>query len=448
MVVLGHGTLALKDLDQDAILVVLVGREDLRLLGGHKGVARNEVGHDAADGLDTERQGRDVEQNHLVGSVLARDHTTLHGGSVRHGLVGVDAAVRLLAVEKVLEQLLHLGDARRTADQHHLVNVVLLELGVLEHSLHGAERLLEEIHVEVLEASTRQRLVEVVAVVEGLNVNVGLVLRRESALGALDLAAELLDRTLVLAGVGAGLLLVQAQEVLHHTVVKVLTAEMRVAVGRKHLEDAVVDRQHRDIERAAAEIEHENRLLALVIEAVRDGGRSRLVDDALDRQARDHTGVLGRLALSVVKVRRHGHDRVRHLAAKVRLGRLLHLGQNHGRDLLGRVLLDLVLERHLNERLAALVDDLVRHQLHVTLHRRIVEATANETLDVEHRVLGIESRLVLGRLTDQALAVRERHIRRSDTVALVVGDDLDAALLEHTDARVRGTEIDTNNGTN
>ena len=59
---------------------------------------------------------------------LASQDGGLHGGAVGHGLVGVDALVRLLAVEEVLDQLLHLGDASGSADQHDLVDLPLVHL--------------------------------------------------------------------------------------------------------------------------------------------------------------------------------------------------------------------------------------------------------------------------------------------------------------------------------
>ena len=66
MVVLGHGALALKDLDEHGRLVVLVGGEGLRLLGGDSGAAVDELGHDSADGLNTLGEGSDVEEKDLL----------------------------------------------------------------------------------------------------------------------------------------------------------------------------------------------------------------------------------------------------------------------------------------------------------------------------------------------------------------------------------------------
>ncbi len=50
--------------------------------------------------------------------------TNLYRGSVCHRLVRVDAFVQLLAIEEVLEQLLHLRDASRTAHEDHVVHLL------------------------------------------------------------------------------------------------------------------------------------------------------------------------------------------------------------------------------------------------------------------------------------------------------------------------------------
>jgi hypothetical protein len=74
-----------------------------------------------------------------------------------------------------------------------------------------------------------------------------------------------------------------------------------VAVGRLHLEHAVADLEDRDVERAAAEVVDGDRLVLLLVEAVGERRRGRLVDDALDVEAGDLAGVLGRLALASLK---------------------------------------------------------------------------------------------------------------------------------------------------
>lgn len=74
-------------------------------------------------------------------------------------------------------------------------------------------------------------------------------------------------------------------------------------------------------------------------------------------------------------------------------------------------------------------------KLDVLLHRRVVPSTADEPLGVEDRVLRVGGELVLGCIPDETLSFgSEGHIRRRDAVALIVRDDLHAAILEHPDA--------------
>jgi hypothetical protein len=63
------------------------------------------------------------------------EHAALDGGADGDHLVRVDAAVRLLA-EELLDRLLDLRDARRAADEDHLVDLVGVEPRVLERHLH------------------------------------------------------------------------------------------------------------------------------------------------------------------------------------------------------------------------------------------------------------------------------------------------------------------------
>ena len=105
----------------------------------------------------------------------------------------------------------------------------------------------------------------------------------------------------------------------------------RVAVRRLHLEDAVADLEDRNVECAAAEVVDGDRLgFLLLVEAVGERSRGRLVDDAQHFKAGDLAGVLGRLALGVVEVSGNRDDGLRDLLAELGLGGFLHLLQNEG----------------------------------------------------------------------------------------------------------------------
>ncbi|WVZ67894.1 hypothetical protein U9M48_016911 [Paspalum notatum var. saurae] len=447
VVVFGHAPLALEHLDAHRGLPVLVRGEHLRLLRRHHRVPGHQLGHHPADGLQAQSDRDNVEDGHVLVVLVdvAAEDAGLDGGAVRDGLVGVDPPVGLLAVEVVLEQLLHLGDPGAAADEHDLVDVGLAEPGVRHGLLHGDHGLLEEVGVELLEARPGELLREVEAVEERLDLDADLVLVAERALGALALAAELPERAGVAGDVPAVPALDELDEVVHDALVEVLAAEVGVAVGGEHLEDAVVDGEDADVEGAAAEVEDEHVLLvALLVDAVGDGGGRGLVEGADHLEPRDDAGVLGGPALRVVEVGRDGDDGVRDLVAEVGLGRLLHLGEHHGADLLGAELAHVaVLHLHPDVRLAVPVDDGVGQQLHVPLHHGVVEPAADEALGVVDGAPRVGRRLVLGGLADEPLAaVGEGDPGGRDPVALVVGDDLHAAVPVDAHTRVGGAQVD------
>src|SRR5687768_15893974 len=151
VVVLGHGALTLEDLNQDHGLVVSGGGEDLALASGNGGVAGDELGHDSAGGLNTKGERVDIHEDNVFGTLLARKNTSLDGGTESDSLIGVDALGRLLATEELLNKRLDLGDTGRTTDKDDIVDLGLLDVGVLENLLNRLQGLLEEIHVELLE---------------------------------------------------------------------------------------------------------------------------------------------------------------------------------------------------------------------------------------------------------------------------------------------------------
>ena len=78
-------------------------------------------------------------------------------------------------------------------------------------------------------------IVAVTLMAPSLSWQANLVLGGQSALGTLGLTAELLQCTVVLADVDLVLLLHQLHEVVHHTVVKVLTTKMCISARADHL---------------------------------------------------------------------------------------------------------------------------------------------------------------------------------------------------------------------
>ena len=280
--------------------------------------------------------GVDVEQEHVLD--VALQHAGLDGGADGDHLVRVDALVRLLA-EQLLHDLLHLRHAGHAADQDHLVDLGRGQAGVLERHAARFDGLLDEIvdqrlelgagelHGQMLRAAGVRR--------DERQVDLGLRGGRQLDLRLLGGFLQPLQRELVAAQVDALLLLEFVGQVVDEPHVEVFAAQERVAVRRLHFEHAVADLQHRHVERAAAEVVDRDGAGLLLVEAVGQRGRGRLVDDAQHFEAGDLAGVLGGLALGVVEVGRDGDDRLVDLAAQIGFRGLLHLLQDEGRNLRG-----------------------------------------------------------------------------------------------------------------
>ena len=209
VVVLGHLTLTLVDLDQHSWLVIGVRSESLLLLGGDASVAGNKHGHYTTGGLNALRQRGNIEEKevlHLLAALTAED-SSLNGGTVCDGLIGVDRSVELFTVEEVLKHGLDLGDTGAATDKHDLVDLRFGDVGILEDLLDGRHALAELGHAELLELSTADVDVKVLTLGESLAVDLRLMRAGQDSLGLLALSSETTHSTSVALDVNACLLL-------------------------------------------------------------------------------------------------------------------------------------------------------------------------------------------------------------------------------------------------
>ena len=104
----------------DRGLIIGRSREDLGLFGRDGGIPLDDLGHDAAHGLDAQRQGGDVEKQQSLD--LTAEHARLQRGAHGDALVGVDALERFFAHE-FLNGLLHGRDPGGAAHQQDLIDL-------------------------------------------------------------------------------------------------------------------------------------------------------------------------------------------------------------------------------------------------------------------------------------------------------------------------------------
>ena len=179
-------------------------------------------------------------------------------------------------------------------------------------------------------------------------------------------------------------------------------------MGGLDVEDAFADLEQGHVERAAAEVEDEHRLLfVFLVEPVGQGSRRRLVDDAQHLEAGDLTGFLCCLALGVTEVRGDGDDRLRYRVAEVGLCVPLQLRQDLRTDLLRDPLLPVDVDG---------------------------PVLAHVPFDRADRPVRVRDRLALRDLADEDLAaLGERDDRRGRACALRVGDNGGLSAFEDRD---------------
>ncbi|MCY1231020.1 NAD-specific glutamate dehydrogenase [compost metagenome] len=218
--------------------------------------------------------------------------------------------------------------------------------------------------------------------------------------------------------------------------VEVIAAQRGIAAGGHHLEHAARELEHRDIEGAAAQVIDRVNAFGGVVEAIGNGCGSGLVQQAQHFQAGQARGVLGRLALGLVEVRRHGDDRADQVVAQRVFGALAQRGEDLGRDL------DRALHagRGLDLQHAGRVDEVVWAVLDIG---DVAQAAAHEALDRDDGVLGVAHRFILGPVADMRGAVRQvAHDRRQQRAAAFVAQHFGNAAAYRGHQRVGGAEVD------
>ena len=221
---------------------------------------------------------------------------------------------------------------------------------------------------------------------------------------------------------------------------------MRIAVGREHLEHAVLDAQNRDVERAAAEIVDGNHPRVPLVESVRERRRRRFVDDPKDLETGNASGIARGRALRVVEVRRHRNHRAVDfvvgftLRGKKRFRATLQLAEDQRRNLGRR---ELALAETDPQHAAGIADDSERKMALFVAH--VVPPLPHEPLDRIGRALRIDQQPPLRVDADRHHAVfAHRHNRRDERITGLVTEHDRHAVADIGNEGVRGAEINTN----
>ena len=129
------------------------------------------------------------------------------------------------------------------------------------------------------------------------------------------------------------------------------------------------------VEGAAAQVIYgEPGVSLFLVHAVGQRRGCGFVDDAPHLQSRDLACVLGRLALRIVEICRHGNDRLGYFLTQVILRRLPHFHEHARGDLRGRHLFAF----YINPGIAVVrLDDFIGHHADILLHYVVFVAPAD-----------------------------------------------------------------------
>ena len=128
----------------------------------------------------------------------------------------------------------------------YIGDISLIHTRILENLLDWTHGATEEVRVERLECCAGERLAEVLASEERVDLDGGTQLRRQHSLRVLHATLQLAHRLGVLSNFRHGdtvLLRVLLQDVLDDPTIKVLAAEVGVASCREYFEHAIFDGQ-------------------------------------------------------------------------------------------------------------------------------------------------------------------------------------------------------------
>ena len=423
---------------------VLVGFRCAEYVGfAHRdgGVAGDQHLHDPTDRLQSQREGRDVVEHQIA--QLAGEDAGLHCGPNRHHFIGVHRLTGL-AWHQGAHHLLHHRHAGGASHQHHIVDVVGGHAGIAQGALHRAQQAVEKIGAQALKGAALEGGLDVEGAFSAggdeRQGNRGAAHAGELLLGLLRRLGEALQCLAVAAQVEAMVLLEGICQPVDDASIPVVATQLGVPAGGLDIEDAVSDAQHRHIEGAPPQVEHQHPAGRAAVKAIGQGRGGGLIEDAFHLQPRQATGIAGGLALGVVEVGGNGDHRRLHRLPQVGGGVVDELAQDRGHQLFRGIF---ALGGGANDAHVALVVGAHRVGNSEAALLELIPDAPDETLEVGERVAGIEHQLAAGQLAHQQLLLAaEPHHRRGGAPPLGAGDHLGTAALQHRHHRIGGAKVD------
>merc|ERR1719219_1605480 len=283
-----------------------------------------------------------------------------------------------------------------------------------------------------------------------VNFNVGLGRGRQGTLCPFAGSSQSPNGPLVLTQILLVFPLEFLDEMVDHTVIEIFTSQVGISGSRFDFENSILDSQNGDIEGTTTQVENKyirfGACTFFLVQTISDGSSSRFVDDSEDIEARNDTSILGSLSLRIIEIGWNSHNSVFHGLAQVLLSSFLHFGQNHRRNFFRGEGFVFTLKFNGDLWFLSKFHNFKGPMFHVSLYSGVGEISANQTLGVKNSVVWVHGHLIFSGVSDKPFGVREGHIGGCGSVTLVIGDDFDLSMLEHSNTGVGSSQIDSDCG--
>lgn len=198
-------------------------------------------------------------------------------------------------------------------------------------------------------------------------------------------------------------------------IVEVVATEVVVAMAGQHFGDVAFDRDHRNVEGAAAEVVYQHRVARPVPIAVSEAGGRGFIQDAHHLQARQSAGLARGVSLPVGEIGGHRNHGLLRKLAQGAMGPLRQLTQDESRYFLRR------------ELLSAHCHDIFG---------------SHSALDTADRALGVERLLVARRLAYQQIPGRRKSDAGGKHPRVSRPEHAHLVAREGCDLRIRSSQVD------
>ena len=415
-------TLTLYNVDVYSGLIVCCCGEDLALFGRDRCITLDQTGCNTSHCLDGQGQRSNVQQQDIACAFITSQFTTLYRCSKSYTLIRVQALARLMSGQ-LFYFLLYCRDTCGTTYQQDFSKFGSVQACIRQSSLYRLSSLLYQVMGQFIEFCFCQVHIQMLRSIccccDERKVDVCCGRAGQLFLSFLSCLTDTLHSHLVIGQIYTFLFLELGQDVVSYLLVEVVAAQTVVSCGGKNFDHSVADLDDGNIEGTAAQVVYHDLLLFLIVKAVSQGCRCRLVDDTFYIQACNLSCVFGCLTLSVIEVSRNSDNCFCYFLAQIVLCIAFQLLQDHSGNLLRRIFLSFniyfVIGTHL-------------------------------TFDGTDRSLSVGDCLTFCRLTYETLTVfGECHDRRCGSLALCVCDNGRFSTFHNCYTAVCCTKVNTNN---